>query len=217
MGTSHSWHEECNAGPSTMTVQSHVHWKERELPFSRWLRGKGPHRQYCIHSMELQKITITICSLLEATFKIGISFNYTLSTRRSLTHSIQVWLHFTIFTHSNKLTMYIVHTTLLGLHNWLRCKHIRCQFGSYWQLLIFLSFPCRHQCEYGPPNDFANVIVIYDWLIMQKGKLEKERKRKCIPNGKGHKGHRASKKNEGIKPQEMTSICFFCWNGCSCC
>lgn len=66
------------------------------------VKREGPHRQYCIHSMELQKITITICSLLEATFKIGVSFNYTLSTRISLTHSIQVWLYFTMHLHPFK-------------------------------------------------------------------------------------------------------------------
>lgn len=59
-----------------------------------------------------------------------------------------------------------------------------------------MFFLCRYQCEYGPRNDSTNVVVIHDGLVTEKDKLDKRGKR--IPNGKGHKGPRLSKKMKGL-------------------
>lgn len=50
----------------------------------------------------------------------------------------------------------------------------------------------------------------YLWLInYAEGQARKRKKRKCIPNGKGHKGHRASKKTKGLNHKKWHQYVYF--------
>jgi hypothetical protein len=55
---------------------------------------------------------MVICRL-KAIFEIGLFFNYISSPKISLTYFNEIWSYFTIFTHSNKLMVYIAYMAYL--------------------------------------------------------------------------------------------------------
>lgn len=77
----------------------------------------------------------------------------------------------------------------------------------------FMWIMCKYQCEYGPWNDLTNVLVMHNGLVTEKDKLDIKVKR--IPNRKGHKTPRVSKKMNRLRLKKACQ-CGFLLGGCGC-